>query len=752
MPPVTRRLAGESKLLLEQIIDSALDAFIVIDTDSIVIAWTQQAVVIFGWSEEEAIGRSIADLIIPPEYRQAHAKGMRRHLETGRSTVLGRRIEITAQHKAGHTFPIELSINPAQIAGRRLFSAALRDITERKALEEHYRFTFERAPVGIAHLDLEGRVLVVNPKACEILGYRRDELLAMDSRSLSHPADHEITTVNVQRLLSGGQESTSYQKRFIHKDGHILWLKISLSLLREPRPNQGCVIAVFDDMSDVRRAHERAEQLAAVIEATPDFVGFAGTAGEALYINRAGRQMVGLGADQSLAGMSIGSKYPAWAYEIAKRGIEHALKTGSWAGESAIISGEGKEIPTSQVIIAHTDEDGRPQYISTIIRDISERYATEQALRELDRRKDEFLAMLAHELRNPLAPIFTAAQLLKLPGLDQSRIGRASDAIARQAAHMTKLLDDLLDVSRVTRGQIQIERVPVDLSAVAVDAIEQARPLIELRHHALEIRPLPGAITVLGDKTRLVQIFVNILNNAAKYTPDGGTIVFQMAAEGPQVVITVRDNGIGISSDMIPHVFELFTQAKRSPDRSQGGLGLGLALVKRLVELHGGFISAKSEGEGKGSEFAIRLPIMSVAPPAERLTPREVSTAPARRCLRIMVVDDNVDAAQTMAMLLDAAGFEVDVQHDAQTALQHAELLRPQVMLLDIGLPDMDGYELARRLRRVPGMGGAVLIAVTGYGQSEDVAAAEAAGFNHHLLKPADPAKVFALLENVPVK
>ncbi len=486
---MSNHLAGCSRQVLEQIIDSALDAFVVIDTESVVLAWTRQAESLFGWSNEEAVGRRISDLIIPPDLRQAHAEGMRRYLLTGEGPVLGKRIEIEAQHRDGRIFPVELSINMARVEGRPIFSAALRDITE------------------------------------------------------------------------------------------------------------------------VKHMHARAERLAAVIEATPDFVGFATPSGAPLYINRAGRALTGIPPEHSLEGISIREKYPAWALEVVERGIGHALSEGTWSGESALLTGNGTEIPTSQVIIAHRDTAGRPQYISTIIRDMTHRHRTEQALRAMDRRKDEFLAMLAHELRNPLAPITMAAQLLKFDGLDQNRIQRASQVIARQATYMTKLLDDLLDVSRVTRGLIKLQSAPVDLAGVLTDAVEQASPAIEARRHRLSVQ-LPNApIQVRGDKARLVQMVVNLLNNAARYTPEQGSIALSLSVDGASdAVVTVRDNGMGIAPDMLAHIFELFTQGKPSHDSSQAGLGLGLALVKTLAQLHGGTICASSGGAGRGSEFTLRLP------------------------------------------------------------------------------------------------------------------------------------------------
>ncbi|MEC4718597.1 ATP-binding protein [Noviherbaspirillum sp. CPCC 100848] len=378
--------------------------------------------------------------------------------------------------------------------------------------------------------------------------------------------------------------------------------------------------------------------------------------------------------------------------------------------------------------------------------DVTERKLADEALRAADRRKDEFLAMLAHELRNPLAPISNAAQILRIISTDQPKVRQASDIIARQVEHMTGLVDDLLDVSRVTRGLIKLDSGMADLHDIVAGAVEQVGALIDARSHRLRLEVPDHPLPILGDHTRLVQVFANLLNNAAKYTPEGGVIALRLEQDNGMYMVSVRDNGVGIEPKLIPHIFDLFTQAERSPDRSQGGLGLGLALVRSLVDLHGGSVAARSEGPAKGSEFIIRLPcppgVMTEARPPEE---PEVSAA-ARHGLRVMVVDDNVDAAESLALLLETEGHQVAVGHVAEDALAMMSQDAPQVFLLDIGLPDMDGYELARRLRAQAGTPRPLLVALTGYGQLKDQEKSRAAGFDHHLVKPADIREVMALL------
>jgi CheY-like chemotaxis protein len=377
--------------------------------------------------------------------------------------------------------------------------------------------------------------------------------------------------------------------------------------------------------------------------------------------------------------------------------------------------------------------------------DIHDQKLTQEALRLADRRKDEFLAMLAHELRNPLAPISAGADLLRLARADEQRVGQISELISRQVKHMTGLVDDLMDVSRVTRGLVTLDKTPLDARVIVADAVEQVRPLIDSRGHRLSVHTPPGALFVLGDKKRLIQVVSNLLNNAAKYTPQGGSIVLDVDSRPGEVVVSVSDNGIGLGHDMVDRVFELFAQAARTSDRSQGGLGIGLALVKSLVELHGGRVAASSAGLNQGSQFTIHLPQVEM-PRAPGETRSESLFSPAGQGLRVLVVDDNKDAAMALGMFLEAAGHTVSVECDARPALLRAQEEQPEVCLLDIGLPDIDGNELARQLRAQPGGRERMLVAVTGYGQEQDRQQTAAAGFDHHFVKPVDASRLLALL------
>ena len=387
-----------------------------------------------------------------------------------------------------------------------------------------------------------------------------------------------------------------------------------------------------------------------------------------------------------------------------------------------------------------------------VISDATARKQDEEKLREADRRKDEFLAMLAHELRNPLAPITMAARILSRPGIEQQTLQEMSNIVIRQAEHMTSLIEDLLDVSRINKGLVTLDNEALNLKGVVASAVEQARALMEKQRHDFSVSVCGEEIRVEGDRVRLVQILTNILNNAAKYTPAGGKIVLELTATEKHAQVTIIDNGIGMSQELLPYIFDIFTQAERTSDRVQGGLGLGLSLVKNLVALHGGTVMAKSAGIGLGSEFTVCLPLLKDPAQSKNLATHASVGPTTLPTMCIMVVDDNVDAAKTLAMFLELDGHSVAVAHTAEDALArlHAAMSpAPQAFLLDIGLPGMDGYELARQLRAMPVVATAVLIALTGYGQPQDRERSSAAGFNHHLEKPVDPEALMALLNRL---
>ena len=430
--------------------------------------------------------------------------------------------------------------------------------------------------------------------------------------------------------------------------------------------------------------------------------------------------------------------------------VAKVLRQGAIVGlanHTVLIGRDGTELPIDDSGAPIRDGRGRVAGVVLVFRDITARRAAEQELHENDRRKDEFLAMLAHELRNPLAPIRNAAHTLALLGTPDDRIHWVSGVIERQVGLMTRLVDDLLDVSRITSGKITLQREPVSIASVIAQSVEAARPPAESRKETLEVDVDPDVGWVDGDQARLVQVVGNLLDNAIKYTEEGGHIRLTARVDGREVVIAVRDSGVGIATDLLPHVFDLFTQADRSLARRQGGLGIGLTLVRRLVDMHGGRVEAASEGPGHGSEFTIRLPRLAVdaAEPAAEpaLDAPEGPSAPPRR---VLVVDDQADSTDSLALFLRLRGHQVHTASDGPGALEEFARCQPEVVFLDLGLPGMSGYDVARRLRAMPEARDVRLVAVTGYGTEADREQTRAAGFDVHLAKPVDPHAVEALL------
>lgn len=371
-----------------------------------------------------------------------------------------------------------------------------------------------------------------------------------------------------------------------------------------------------------------------------------------------------------------------------------------------------------------------------------------ERLQEADRRKDEFLALLAHELRNPLAPVRNAVNIMRMHGTDDQQLAWCYEVIDRQASQLTRLVDDLLDVSRISRGKINLQRTLVSVADVVDDAVETSRPLFEAQKHTLHVLLPDEPVFLDGDSARLTQIVANLLNNAAKYQNDGGTIEVCVTANDKTVQIAVRDEGLGLASDLVPRLFQPFSQGERALDRSQGGLGIGLSLVKMLTELHGGTVIAHSDGPGKGSTFCVTLPCAEIAGESVVVaTNGDGKTySPQRR--RVLVVDDSVDSAESMAILLRHDGHDVSVAHDGPTAIELIERERPSTVLLDIGLPGLDGYEVCRRVRAL-GLPDLRIVAMTGYGQERDRALAHAAGFDKHAVKPVDFTELRRLIAEV---
>jgi signal transduction histidine kinase/ActR/RegA family two-component response regulator len=500
-------------------------------------------------------------------------------------------------------------------------------------------------------------------------------------------------------------------------------------------------------MEVARQAESERRRLDALLEAAPVGIVVTDASGSVIRVNAENRRLWGNHPMSTTV-----DDYTGWKGWWADRSERHGLPlqphewsmTRALSGEDAprqIIEIESFDPPHTRRIVLNSGapiRDGSGQIVGGVVAqmDITDRIGAEEALREADRKKDEFLAMLAHELRNPLAPITSAAEILSMGRFDEARVRQTSAIISRQAKHMTGLLEELLDVSRVTQGKINLDKMVLDVKDVIADAIEQVRPLVEKHKHRLTVQLAPVPTFTFGDHKRLVQVMTNLLSNAAKYTPDGGRIEVRLEAEADKLMIAVNDNGLGMDADLLEGAFDLFAQGQRNLDRSQGGLGIGLALVRSLLHLHDGTIAAYSHGPGTGSTFTVRLP--HAVAEIDLTQGQQLRKKESYGALRIVVVDDNEDAALAMAMLLETFSHVVTVMHSPGEALEKLPSIKPDICLLDIGLPEMDGFALARRLRQIPETAGAVLVAVTGYGQERDRQAAAVSGFDEFLVKPVD--------------
>jgi PAS domain S-box-containing protein len=500
------------------------------------------------------------------------------------------------------------------------------------------------------------------------------------------------------------------------------------------------------DAGSLRRSEEKFRLL---VEGVTDYAIFLlDPDGYIISWNTGAERIKGYTEDE-IIGQHFSRFYPAEAIE--RRWPEHELEVaqaqGRFEEEGWRLKKNGSRFWANVIITALYDDEGELYGYAKVTQDLTRRRQMED-LERSGRKTSEFLAMLAHELRNPLAPIRNAISVMRTNEPEDPTLRWSIDVIDRQASHLTHLVDDLMDVSRITRGKISLKMEALKVSDIAARAIETSRPLIDSRRQIFETALPSEPIWVKGDLTRLSQVVLNLLNNAAKFTPEGGRIRLSIATQENQAVIRVRDNGIGIAVELLESIFELFTQGDQTLARSEGGLGIGLTLVRQLVVLHGGKVAAFSEGPGRGAEFAVYLPLISYPYTGDR--DESIPGTPKGNARRVLVVDDNFDSVQSMLLLLQLWGYEVRGAHDGPEALATAAYFRPEAVLLDIGLPGMNGYDVAGGLRAVPGLERVMLIAMTGYGQDEDRRRAREAGFQHHLLKPVDSGSLRAVLQEMP--
>jgi len=752
----------------------------------------------FGLTPAECIGKYVPEVVGEAAY-----ESFRQYVETALS---GQAVEFEAEvpyptigthfmhcsyvpefDEAGHVVGWVAAIT--DISQRRIAEEALR------ASEERYRQIFEQSIDGVFVATQEGRYVDVSPSGCEMLGMTREEVLNSTFEDVLLPEELERIPAAIAEYADGEVHQTEW--RFRRKDGSVFVGEVSGRALPDGRL-QGIVRDITERKRAEEALRESEQQLASELEAMNRLhalsirmmsAGDLSTALEDVLENAIAAcgsvfGIIQLYNEQS-AGLEIvtqiGMPQEFLDYfkferigdgsacaQAMKQGrrimIEDVETDPDFAPHRAIAAATGFRAVQSTPLKTHegqilgmlsthfraphrlSDRDQRLlDLYARHAADLIERFRFEHALKESDRRKDEFLATLAHELRNPLAPIRNGLELIRLGKSDTATLNQATTIMHRQVEQMVRLVDDLLDVARISRNKLELRKESVELEDVIQSAVETSRPLIESARHKLQISMPANSVILEADPVRLAQAFSNLLNNAAKYSQPGSRISLTAEHDDGELVVRVRDNGIGIDADKLPQIFEMFMQADPSKERAQGGLGIGLTLVQRLVEMHDGTIQAQSEGIGKGSEFVIRLPV-AASKPAPSLVP-EGDKQPAEEKFRrrVLVVDDNVDSAESMAMMLKLSGHEVALAHDGLEAIEVAKQFQPEVAFLDLGMPKLNGYEAARSIRQLPQGEQITLVALTGWGQEEDKRRTREAGFNAHIVKPID----FAMLEQL---
>ncbi len=734
---------------------------------------------VVGTEDDTACGRAIRtgkrviiedveqDELFAP-YRKAAAAAEYRSVQ---STPLydreGALLGVLSTHWRAPHQPLEQDLLTLDLYARQSINFIIRARAEKelRESEERFRSYFELGLIGMAITSPTKGMLEVNDEICKILGYERDELLKMTWAELTHPDDLAADVANFERVIAGEIDGYKLDKRFIRKDGRIIDTTISVKALRDADGAVDYFVALVEDVTDRKRAEEALRESEAKYHTLFDSMDEGYSIIQMLYdtdgkpidwrileVNPAFEKHIGVACAKGKTVRELGlAVEPRWM-EI----YGHVAETD----ESLRFEEHSETLRRTFDVYAFRIGAPDERKVAVLFTNITERKRAEASLREserrmqehaaeladLHRRKDEFLAMLSHELRNPLSPILNAAHILRLQKDENPLQQQARAVIERQVNQLSRLVNELLEVSRVITGTIRLRPERLDIRAVVEQAVESVSPLIDQRGHQLFVSLPAEPVWSEGDAARLEQVVINLLNNAAKYTHEGGMIWVNLQPEGDEVTLRVRDTGVGIAPELLPRIFDLFTQADRSLDRSQGGLGIGLSLTQRLVELHHGEIEAHSAGLGQGSEFIVRLPVLRTSEMETDMT----STGTVKQAAqgwRVLVVDDNVDAANMIAMMLQIYGYQAETVYSAKSALEMAVEYRPDFVVLDIGLPGMDGYEVARRLRQIHELKDTRLIAATGYGQDSDRQRSEEAGFDHHLVKPIDPEKLQTVLE-----
>jgi PAS domain S-box-containing protein len=621
--------------------------------------------------------------------------------------------------------------------------------------EELFRHLVASIPdSAIVLLDSSGTVVTWNEGAERIQGYLVAEILGRNFSAFYPPEalERETPRFELSRARENGRFAGEGWR--VRKDGSCYRASVVITAIPEGDGAPRGFIHVTRDLTE-QRAHvmalrESEERFRLLVEGVQEYAIFRlDPEGKVASWNRGAEMIKGYAASE-IIGSHFSCFYPPDAILQGKPAweLEMATRYGSVEEEGWRVRKDGSRFWANVVITALRDKEGNLRGFAKVTRDMTVRRRVEE-LEQADRQKDEFLALIAHELRNPLAPIRTALDVLRRRDVPAPALGQAGRIAERQLRHMARLLDDLLDVSRIREGRIELRKEFLNVSTLMRAAAAAARPLMDERQHDFVVDEPANEIWVEGDHVRLEQVLGNLLNNAAKYTDPGGKIRLSAEKNDGDVLIRVQDTGIGIEPMMVSRVFDLFVQAERRTELSAGGIGIGLSLVKKLVELHGGRVEAFSAGVGRGAEFIVRLSTAAPPPAAERKPLTSPPIDATARGLRVLLVDDNADSADGLGILLELQGHEVRVAYDGPTALENARQFRPHVALLDIGMPSMDGYELARRLRATPETKDVLLVAMTGWGQDEDHRKSREAGFAHHLVKPFEPAALEKLLADL---
>jgi PAS domain S-box-containing protein len=616
----------------------------------------------------------------------------------------------------------------------------------------------ESSDDAIVSKSLDGIIQSWNAGAERLFGYSAEQAIGRHI-SLVIPPERLAEEDDIVASLKAGKRIDHVETERVRSDGQRVQVSLTISPIRDA---SGVVIGaskIARDVTERKRIEAEREKFVTLIENSTDFIGMCDLDGVPFFVNRAGLKMVGLDDIEQARRMPVASFFFSEDQDrMMHEFFPSVLRNGHGEVEVRFRHFKtGAPRWMAYKVLTLPGADGRPVAFATVSQDVTERRRLEDDLRRVvaelsdaDRRKNEFLAMLAHELRNPLAPISNAVRALSLGRRDETAVDSASEMLERQVGQIIRLVDDLLDVSRISRGKIALRPERVELTRIIDQAVEASRAQYRSMDQELTVSLPSEPVYLNADPTRLAQVVGNLLNNAHKFTDVGGRISVAVEREGAQVVIRVKDTGVGIAAEHLAGIFEMFTQVESSLERSRSGLGIGLTLVKTLVEMHGGTVEAHSDGPGRGSEFVVRLPVLRDVPESlSPAAPEHLDASPVVR-RRVLIVDDNRDAAEWLATLLSLSGHETHIALDGDQAVKAAERLLPDAILLDIGLPRIDGYEVCRRIREQPWGRGLMIVALTGWGQEEDRQKSKEAGFNTHLVKPVDDEVIMNLLASLP--